>query len=100
MKQYTIVAEKHLQKVTVSHQRDWDMRLPIFLLAHRASTHETMSLTPDNLVFGREFHLSCDLLFRAPTDKERPTTDHMVNLVDLLHNIHDYVCQHLKLVTK
>jgi hypothetical protein len=70
MKQYTKMVEKHLQKFAVSRQRDYDMRLPIFLLAYRASTHDTMSLTPANLVFGREFHFSCDLLFRAPTDKK------------------------------
>jgi hypothetical protein len=39
-----------------------------------------MSLTPANLVFGREFHFSCDLLFRAPTDKKWPTTDRIVKL--------------------
>jgi hypothetical protein len=33
MMMYTKMVEKHLQKVTLSHQKDWDMSLPIFLLA-------------------------------------------------------------------
>jgi hypothetical protein len=50
--------EEHLQKSVTSHQTDWDARLPIFLLAHRASTHDTMGLTATNVVFGREISLS------------------------------------------
>jgi hypothetical protein len=44
-------------KVVASHQRDWDERLPLFLLAYRASTHDTTGLTPVSLVFGRELRL-------------------------------------------
>jgi hypothetical protein len=44
--------EDYLRKFVASHQRDWDERLPLFLLAYRASTHDTMGLTPARLVFG------------------------------------------------
>jgi hypothetical protein len=37
--------EKHLQKVVLSHRKDWDARLSIFLLAYRASTHDTTGST-------------------------------------------------------
>jgi hypothetical protein len=67
---YIKTDEKHLRKVIASHQRDWDARLSIFLLAYRASTHDTTGLTPVSLVFGREFCLPCDLLFGAPPNKE------------------------------
>jgi hypothetical protein len=93
----TISIDEHLRKVVASHQRDWDARLHIFLLAYRASTHDTTGLTPANLVFGREPGLPGDLLFGAPPDKKRPTIDHAANLVDLLHNIQNYARQHLKL---
>jgi hypothetical protein len=69
------------QKVMATQQRDWDIRLPIFLLAYRPST-STMGLTPENLTFRREFHLSCHRLFRAPT------TDHMVDMVKQLCYMH------------
>jgi hypothetical protein len=96
---YIKTVEEHLRKVVASHQRDWDKRLPPFLLAYRASTHDTTGLTPARLVFGRELRLSCDLLFGAPPDKERPTTDHVAELVDHLHDIHDYARRHLKLAS-
>jgi len=41
VERYVKTIEEHLRKVVSTHQRDWDERLPIFLLAYRASTHET-----------------------------------------------------------
>lgn len=58
-----------------SYQRDWDERVPLFLMAYRASTHETTDVTPANMVFGREVRLPCDLMFGAPPDKEQMMTD-------------------------
>jgi hypothetical protein len=71
--------------------------VPIFLQAYGASTHNTTGLTPASLVFGREHRLPCDLLFGVPPSKERPTIDHAANLVDHLHDIHNYARQFLKL---
>jgi hypothetical protein len=85
-----------LRKVVASHQRNGDERLLLFLLAYRASTHDTTGLTPAGLVFGRELRLPCDLLFGAPPDKERPTTDLAADLVDHLHDIRNYAGWHIK----
>jgi hypothetical protein len=96
---YIKTVEEYLRKVVASHQRDWDAKLPIFLLAYRVSIHGRTGLTPANLVFGRELRLHCDLLFGATPDKERPTIDHAANLVDHLRDIHNYARQHLKLAS-
>jgi hypothetical protein len=40
------------EQVVASHQRDFDERLPLFFLAYRASTHDTMGSTLASLVFG------------------------------------------------
>jgi hypothetical protein len=69
---YVKTVEEHMRKVTVLHERNWDTGLPIFLLAYRASKHDTVGLTTANLVFGRELCLPCDLLFEATPDKEDP----------------------------
>ncbi|PNF14186.1 hypothetical protein B7P43_G12977 [Cryptotermes secundus] len=52
VERYAKTIEEHLRKVVASHQRDWDEMLPLFLLAYRASTHDTTGLTPASLVFG------------------------------------------------
>jgi hypothetical protein len=42
------------------------------------------------MVFGRELHLPFDLLSGAPTDKEQPTTDYVVDFSDWRHDIYHY----------
>jgi hypothetical protein len=96
---YSKTIKDHLRKVVASHQRDWDERLHLFLLDYRASTHDTMELTPADLVFGRELRLPCSLLFGVPPNKERPTTDYAADLVDHLHDVHQYAHEHLKLAS-
>jgi hypothetical protein len=96
---YIKTVEKHLRKVVALQRRDWDTRLLIFLLAYRASTHESTGVTPASVVLGRELWLACDLLFLAPPDNERPTINHAIDLSDHLHDIHYYTRQHLKLAS-
>jgi hypothetical protein len=52
VERYNETVEDHLRKVFVSHQRNWDPKLPIFLLAYRVSTHDSTGLTPASLVAG------------------------------------------------
>jgi hypothetical protein len=54
VERYIKTIEEHLRKVIASHQRDCDERLHLFLLAYRASTHDTTGFTPASLVFRRE----------------------------------------------
>jgi hypothetical protein len=70
VERYVKTVEEHLPKVVASHHRDWDTKLSIFPFAYNASTHNTMDLTPANLVFRRELHLTCDLLLGASLNKE------------------------------
>jgi hypothetical protein len=46
VERYMKTAEEHLRKVVTSHQRDLGSRLPIFLLAYRASTQQHYGLDP------------------------------------------------------
>ena len=51
------------------------------------------------MVFGRVLRLPCDLVFGAPPDKEQSTTDYTADLVERLHDIHHFACQHLKVAS-
>jgi len=53
VERYVKTFEEHLRKLVTSHQRDWNERIPLFLMAYRASTHETPGVTPANMVLGR-----------------------------------------------
>ncbi|PNF25244.1 hypothetical protein B7P43_G13747 [Cryptotermes secundus] len=87
VERYIKTIEEHSRKVVTSLQMDWDEGLPLFLLAYRASTHDTMGLTPAILVFGRELRLPCDLLFGVSPDKELRPTDYAAEVVDDLHHL-------------
>ncbi|XP_046685022.1 uncharacterized protein K02A2.6-like [Homalodisca vitripennis] len=90
----------HLRKVVSTSQRDWDKKVPVFLLAYRSSSHEKQLVLPQQeLVFGRELRLPSDLMFGLPPDKERPATDFASELVDQLHDTHEFARQHLKVAS-
>jgi hypothetical protein len=72
---------------------------PFFLLAYRASTHDTTGLFPVSLVFGRHLRLSSDFLFGAPAQKELQTVDYATDLVEHLQEIQNYGRQHLQVAS-
>jgi hypothetical protein len=74
VERYVTTVEEHLRKVVSAYQRDWDEKLPIFLLAHTARTHEDKGVTPTSMVFGRELRRP-DTLFGVIPDKEMSLTD-------------------------
>jgi hypothetical protein len=63
------MVEEHLRNVVLAHQKDWGERLSILVLAWRALTRKTTGMTPISMVFEREPHLSCNLLFGVPPSK-------------------------------
>jgi hypothetical protein len=81
VERYVKTVEEHRRKVISMHHRDWDEWLPIFLLSYRASTHETTGTKPTSMVFRRELHLPCDLLFGAPHNKEQSMINYVVSAV-------------------
>jgi hypothetical protein len=58
-----------------------------------------MGLTPVSLVFGRELETAQQPAVCGIPDKELPTIDYPANLVNHLHDIHNYAREHLKPVS-
>jgi hypothetical protein len=57
--------EDHLRKVFSTHQKDWDEA------NHLPAGIQSAGMTPTSMVFRRELHLLCNLLFMAPPNKEQ-----------------------------
>ena len=55
-----------LAMLTGQHQRDWDLHLPLVLLACRSAVQESTGFTPAMLMFGRELRTPVDLMFGTP----------------------------------
>ncbi|UYV74989.1 K02A2.6-like [Cordylochernes scorpioides] len=83
--------KEHLSKVVEQHKRDWDVRLPPFLMAYRAAIHEITGQTPAKIMFGRELRLPCDLEFGRPEELPAEVAGYVNNLRGLLLETHGLV---------
>eukprot|EP00731_Ephydatia_muelleri_P005922 Em0003g170a len=50
----------------VENERDWDLHVPLLMLAYRTSTQESTRCTPFYLMFGREARLPADVMSGLP----------------------------------
>lgn len=58
---------EQLAIVVAKHQRDWDLHLPLVLMAYRSAVQASTSCTPALLMLGREIRTPAELAFgRAP----------------------------------
>ncbi|UYV74972.1 K02A2.6-like [Cordylochernes scorpioides] len=83
--------KEHLSKVVEQHKRDWDVRLPPFLMAYRAAIHEITGQTPAKIMFERELRLPCDLEFGSPEEPPAEVAGYVNNLRGLLLETHELV---------
>jgi predicted aspartyl protease len=83
--------ERHLAKLVDSHQKDWDEYIPLFLLAYRTAVHESTTVTPAYVNFGRELRLPVDLLSGCPPDTPADVTDYVNDLRRRMLVVHDQV---------
>ena len=56
-----------LKKYTSFHQKDWDLKLPLVLMAIRATPHASTGFPPIELLTGRRMNLPLNLLY-SPED--------------------------------
>ncbi len=72
-----------LKKYVATNQRDWDVKLPLVLMAARATPHQSTGVPPFTLMTGRNMTLLLHLPLRnynearkvgKPTTTERPLT--------------------------
>jgi hypothetical protein len=86
-------------EAVASHQRDWDAKLPIFLLAYRAFHWWHYELDPSQHTVQKGTPTALQPAIWGNPKKEWPTVDYTANLLDLLPDIHNYARQCLKLAS-
>ena len=60
--------ERLLAMTVNKTQSDWASKLPYVMSAYRSTPHKSTGLSPNQLMFGREFELPIDLLIGRPKD--------------------------------
>lgn len=78
-----------LTKFVSQTQRDWDIYLPLVLMAYRTSVHDSTGFSPSLMMLGREPELPIDLLFgSSPATKSKSQCSYVQNLQKSLWEIH------------
>ena len=89
--------EAMLSKFVDANQRNWDLYLPLLMLAYRSSVHESTGFTPNAMMFGREVLLPLDLVIGQPETTETSNrTEYAAKLCEQMEQVHQFARQHLK----
>ena len=92
--------EAQLSIFVDDHQTDWDVYLPMLMMAYRTAVQESTRCSPARLMLGRELKLPIDLLYGRPIE-ERPNgiTPYAKDLLKTLEDIHDFARKWLELAS-
>ncbi|KAL5004068.1 hypothetical protein ScPMuIL_017524, partial [Solemya velum] len=90
--------ESILASFVSKHQKDWDEYIPLLMMAYRSSIHESTSVSPNKMMFGREINLPIDLVFGRPEKElQNSETEYACDLEENLTIIHDFARKRLQL---
>ena len=70
VKRFNRTLEAMLSKYVSDSQRDWDMHLPLVMIAYHSSVHEVTTFTPYFMMFGREICLPIDIMLGTHGNQE------------------------------
>lgn len=86
----------YLAKFVDEHQRNWDTFLPLLMMSYRSTVHQSTKQTPAMLLFGRELRIPTTLVYGSPPDAPISASAYVNQLLDRLHEVHNYATQNLK----
>jgi len=79
-----------LAKTIRPDQEDWDLMLPMAMMAYRSSVQETIQETPNMMMLGREVTLPIDLtMLTRPPEGEALNTEYAKKLRENLQSAHE-----------
>ena len=83
---------QQLAIVTAKHQRDWDKRLPLVLMACLSAVQESTACTPSLLMLGRELCTPPAMAFGLPPDTPAvpPGREYARRLQDRIETAHNF----------
>uniref|UniRef100_A0AAR2M493 Gypsy retrotransposon integrase-like protein 1 n=1 Tax=Pygocentrus nattereri TaxID=42514 RepID=A0AAR2M493_PYGNA len=89
---------KQLAILTAEHQRDWDIHLPLVLLAYRSAVQDSTSCIPALLMLGRELRTPAEIIFGKPPDTPTvpPGPEYARRLQDRMESAHAFARDQLQ----
>ncbi len=90
--------ESQISKFVDANQRDWEVHVPLLLMAYRSSVHDTTGCTPAQLMLGRDLRLPIDLHLGRPEDEvAQHVSAHADELQARMERVHEFARLHLQL---
>ena len=86
-----------LSAYAAENQKDWDVYVPLLMMAYRSSVHDTTKCTPSAMMLGREIRLPIDLALGIPETRiSKCESDYAYELEKKLVKIHDFARKHMQ----
>lgn len=86
-----------LSAYVAQNQKDWDVYIPLLMMAYRSSVHDTTKCTPSAMMLGREIRLPIDLALGIPETRiSKCECDYAYDLEKKLIKIHDFARKHMQ----
>ena len=70
VERFNRMLEAMSSKYVSDNQKDWDVHLPLVMMAYRSSVREATTFTPYFMMFGRKICLPIDIMFGTQADQE------------------------------
>ncbi|MCG8045677.1 MAG: DDE-type integrase/transposase/recombinase, partial [Candidatus Thiodiazotropha endolucinida] len=81
-----------LSTLVDENQRNWDTLLPFVMMAYRSAAHETVGMSPNALMLGRETSTPLDIQFEMPHFMKAPNVnDYVWEVKENLETSHTFV---------
>ncbi|KAK6172537.1 hypothetical protein SNE40_016172 [Patella caerulea] len=80
----------------IDRQDEWDEYIPLLTSAYRSTPHTSTSLTPNQMMLGREVRLPQELIFGLIDHKNNSTNDYVENLRSSIEETHEIARKNLK----
>ena len=85
-----------LAKYVARHQHDWDVHLPMVMMAYWSSNHSSTQYTPHYLLFGREVWWALDVMYGREPHQPEAASEYVRSLRSTLEEAHERAGEHLK----
>ena len=91
--------ESMLASFVSQNQTDWDIHLPILMMAYRSSEHESTGTSPCEMMFGRHISLPVDLVLGRlePGNKCQDQSEYAYKLSNKMDKIHEFARNKLQM---
>jgi len=89
-----------LAKYVSHHQRNWDMHLPLVMIAYRSSVHTSTQYMPFYQLFGHEVRSPVNVMFGRQPNHHPEVLEYIRDLRDTLEEVHEHAREHLQTAQK